>query len=164
MVQATRSVIFRTMLEWDECKAPASDSITLSELTHEEVHCLLEFLYTGSLPQEKIEKHSFSLLIAADKYEIPFLRNYCEREILRVLAPSNALQVLEISEVCSNMTLKDRAMSLVLKHMEEIVFSPMYHSFALKNAHLGVEITRAFLEEVMNKECSATENSVPKPS
>lgn len=156
-LQATRSEVFRTMLETDEIKAPAIDTISLPELNHEELHCLLEFLYCGSLPNEKVEKHAFSLLIAADKYNIPFLKKFCEIQILRSLDSSNALEVLEISEVCSNNTLKESAMNSIVKHMEDVVFSSKYDEFAVKNAHLCVLITRALLKETKEKRCDSTQ-------
>lgn len=151
-MQATRSEIFRTVLSSDECKAPAEATISLPELSHEELDCLLEFLYCGTLePDDRVEKHVCSLLIAADKYDIPFLRRFCEARILRSLGPSNALQVLEVSEMCSNAKLKEQAMSSIVKHMEDVVLSRAYDSFAMKNAHLCVEITRALLAEMKAK-------------
>ncbi|XP_077222665.1 BTB/POZ domain-containing protein At3g56230-like [Tasmannia lanceolata] len=150
---ATKSEILRTMLECDECKTPPKDTISLPELSHEELRCLLEFLYRGTLPKEEVEKHVYSLLIAADKYEIPFLKKFCEREILMVLDSSNALEVLEVSEVCSNSILKESAMISIVKHIEDIVFSTRYDSFALKNASLCVEITRSLLREAKNRNC-----------
>ncbi|XP_008792194.2 BTB/POZ domain-containing protein At1g01640 [Phoenix dactylifera] len=148
---ATKSEIFRTMLGSDECKAPAEDTISLPELSHDELKCLLEFLYTGSLPQESTDKHLYSMLVAADKYDIPFLRKVCEHQILDSLDSSNALDILEVSDVCSNRILKDRAMNSIVEHAEDVVFSTRYDEFALKNAHLCVEITRALLREMKDK-------------
>ncbi|XP_068644509.1 BTB/POZ domain-containing protein At3g56230-like [Aristolochia californica] len=153
---ATRSEIFQTMLDWDEFKAPSSDTISLPELSHEELQCLLQFLYSGSLSSENTEQHVYSMLVAADKYDIPFLKKLCEKRILGSLDASNALEVLEISEICSNKILKESAMSSIVKHMEEIVFSPGFERFALKNAHLCVEITRALFRENKDKKLGGT--------
>ncbi|XP_038721562.1 BTB/POZ domain-containing protein At3g56230 isoform X1 [Tripterygium wilfordii] len=142
---ASRSEIFKNMLDSDDaCKTPASDTISFQELSHEELECLLEFLYCGSLTTEKIERHVYSLAIAADKYEIPYLLKFCERRMLTSLDSSNALDVLEVSDVCSNTTLKESALSFIVKNMEDVVFSHKYDAFASKNPHLGLEITRAY--------------------
>ena len=61
------------MLDSDGCKAPPNDTITLPELNTEELESLLGFLYSGNLPLDKLEKHVYSLFVAADKYEIPYL-------------------------------------------------------------------------------------------
>ncbi|XP_072974666.1 BTB/POZ domain-containing protein At3g56230-like [Typha angustifolia] len=153
---ATRSEIFKNILASDECKAPAEDSISLPELTHEELKCLLEFLYSGSLPLEMAKQHSFALLIAADKYDIPFLKKFCERQISSSLDPSNALQVLEVSDACSNGILREQAMNSIVRHVDEVVFSSSYEEFALKNAHLSVEITRALVMQMRDRRDGAT--------
>ncbi|KAG1338113.1 BTB/POZ domain-containing protein [Cocos nucifera] len=148
---ASKSEIFRTMLGHDECKAPAEDTISFPELSRDELKCLLEFLYTGCLPKRSADKQLYSMLLAADKYDIPFLRKVCEHQILDSLDSSNALDILEVSEVCSNGMLKDHAMNSIVRHVEDVVFSTRYDEFALKNAHLCVEITRALLREMKDK-------------
>ncbi|KAL2227358.1 BTB/POZ domain-containing protein At3g56230-like [Sesamum indicum] len=148
---AARSGIFRNILDSDECKAPPNQTITLAELNHEELESLLEFLYSGSLPKEKVEKHVYSLSIAADKYEIPFLQKFCEHHMLGSLNSSNALDVLEISDTCSNQSLKETALNFIVRNMEDIVFSARFDAFALKNPHLTVQITRASFMDIRNR-------------
>ncbi|KAF2319214.1 hypothetical protein GH714_013997 [Hevea brasiliensis] len=150
-MQAARSEIFKNMLDSDACKAPANDTITIPELNHEELESLLEFLYSGSLAAEKVEKHIYSLTLAADKYEIPFLLKFCERYMLRSLVSSNALDVLEISDVCSNKILKETALNFIVKNLEDLVFSAKYETFVSKNPHLSVQITRAFLMDAKSR-------------
>ncbi|KAK9699965.1 hypothetical protein RND81_08G207500 [Saponaria officinalis] len=153
---AAKSEIFKNMLDSDGCKEAPNDAITLPELNHDELESLLEFLYSGRLPNDKVEKHVYSLYIAADKYMIPFLQKFCEKQMLRALSSSNALDVLQISDVCSNITLKDIALNFIVKNMEDILFTPKFETFALKNAHLSVQITRAlFLDLKKIGECQA---------
>ncbi|XP_039038256.1 BTB/POZ domain-containing protein At3g56230-like [Hibiscus syriacus] len=148
---AARSEIFRNMLDSDDCKAPPSDTITLPELNTEELESLLEFLYSGNLDSDKLEKHVYSLFVAADKYEIPYLQDFCERYMLCSLNASNVLEIIEISDVCSNKTLKETALNFIVRNMEDIVFSGKYDVFAPKNPHLGLQITRAFLMDAKTK-------------
>ncbi|XP_022993732.1 BTB/POZ domain-containing protein At3g56230 [Cucurbita maxima] len=142
---ATRSEIFKNLLESDGCKAAPMEAITLPELSHEEVESLLEFLYRGDLAEEKLEKHVYSLALAADKYDIPYLQRFCERYMLRSMNCDNALDVLEIAEVCSCRALKENALDFIVRNMDEIVFSSGFEAFALKNPHLSVQVTRASL-------------------
>ncbi|GLT88553.1 hypothetical protein SLE2022_065730 [Rubroshorea leprosula] len=152
---ATRSEIFKNMLDSDGCKAAPDDTITLPELNTEELESLLEFLYSGRLPAVKLEKHVFSLFVAADKYEIPYLQEFCEHYMLDSLNASNVLDVLEISDVCSNKTLKETALNFIVRNMEEIAFSAKYEVFAPKNPHLCVQITRAFFIDAKSKRIDA---------
>lgn len=148
---AAKSEIFKNMLDSDDCKEAPSKAITLPELNHEELESLLNFLYCGSLPIDKAEKHVYSLSVAADKYEIHFLQKFCERQMLSSLSSSNALDILEISDACSNLTLKDTALNFIVRNMEDIVFAPKFEAFALKNPHLSVQITRASLMDIKNR-------------
>ncbi|XP_009794698.1 BTB/POZ domain-containing protein At3g56230 [Nicotiana sylvestris] len=148
---AARSDIFKNILDSDGCKAPPSDTITLPELNYEELESLLEFLYSGDLSKEKMEKHVYSLSIAADKYEIPFLQKFCEHQMLGSLNSSNALDILEISDTCSNLSLKETSLNFIVKNMEDIVFTARFDAFALKNPHLTVQITRASFIDIKNK-------------
>lgn len=154
-ILAARSAIFRHLLDSDECKAPAKQTITLAELNHEELESLLEFLYSGSLPREKLEKHVYSLSVAADKYEIPFLHKFCEQQMLASLNSANALDILEISDTCSNRNLKETALGFIVRNMEDIVFSARFDAFALKNPHLTVHITRASFMDIRNRNTGA---------
>ncbi|KAI3931091.1 hypothetical protein MKW92_011427 [Papaver armeniacum] len=144
-VLATRSEILKNMLESDLCKAAPGDSISLPEFNHEELETFLEFLYQGDLVVEKFEKHFCSLLIAADKYGIPHLQKFCEKQLLKLLNSSNALKVLEISDAVSNEILKLAALKLIVLQYKDIVLLPTFDEFAKQNPHLVVQITRASL-------------------
>ncbi|KAL3524036.1 hypothetical protein ACH5RR_016870 [Cinchona calisaya] len=149
---ASRSDIFRNILDSDGCKAPPNDdTITFQELNYEELESLLEFLYSGDLPKEKVERHVYSLSIAADKYEIPFLQKFCEQRMLGSLSSSTVLDVLEIADTCSNPSLKETALNFIVKNMEDVVFSDRFDAFALKNPHLTVQITRASFMDIRNR-------------
>ncbi|KAI3961917.1 hypothetical protein MKW98_022122 [Papaver atlanticum] len=128
---ATRSEVFKNMLAADTCKAAPTDSISLQEFNHEELEDFLEFLYCGNLGKEKFEKHYYSLA------------KFCELEILKLLDSSNALKVLEVSDVCSNETIKIDALEYIIKHTEELVLPPTFDEFAAKNPHLMANYNRA---------------------
>ncbi|XP_059456867.1 BTB/POZ domain-containing protein At3g56230-like isoform X2 [Corylus avellana] len=147
---ASGSPIFKYMLESDVCKATPEDTITLPEFNHEELECLLEFLYNGSLPKEKVDQHVISLSQAADKYDIPYLQKFCERHMLRSLNSSNALDVLEISDIFSYTSLKKAALDFIVKNVEDITLSARYEEFARKNAHLALQITRSLVKGAKN--------------
>ncbi|KAG4920179.1 hypothetical protein AAZX31_18G021700 [Glycine max] len=145
-VLGARSEIFKNMLECDECKAAPSNSITIPDLNHEELESLLEFLYSGTLGVEKLEKHVYALSQAADKYVIPHLLKHCERYLLSSLSTSNALETLEIADTCSNHNLKETTLNFLVKNIEHMVPSPKFETFVHRSPHLTVQlVTRAFV-------------------
>jgi speckle-type POZ protein len=142
------------MLAADErCKAPAGDAISLPELTHDELALFLAFLYTGALEDGDglpvpEERQLHALLVAADKYDVPFLRRACEARLAAAMDASNVLRTLEVAELSSSAALRERAMDTVVQHAEQVVFSPEFDDFAVRNAGLCVEITRALLAKM----------------
>ncbi|XP_052485755.1 BTB/POZ domain-containing protein At3g56230 isoform X3 [Gossypium raimondii] len=143
-----RSEIFKNILSSDNFKAPPTDTdtMTLSELSTEELESLLEFLYTGDLPADKFKKHVYALCAAADKYEIPYLQESCERYMLNSLNASNALDILDLSNLYSKKKLKETTLNFIVRNMKSIVSSQKYEEFASSNPHLCVEVSRAFVE------------------
>ncbi|KAL4189924.1 hypothetical protein AMTRI_Chr08g167880 [Amborella trichopoda] len=128
-ILASRSPIFRTMLEVDECKAQPKDALPIPDMNSHELKALLEFLYRGFLPNDEFRKHAHSLLVAADKFDIPFLEKQCEYQI-----------VLELSETCSNETLKENALKTIVAHQNEILFSERYVKIICLRFGLEVQI------------------------
>lgn len=151
VVMATKSSVFKSMFEADECKGIHTGAIPIPEMSHDELRCLLEFLYSGSISEEKIEQHGHVLFIAADKYNIPFLSKICEAHISNSINPSNVLDVLELATMCSATSLKEIAVNTIVKHHDEIIFTEKYEGFALRNALLSVEITKALLKDIKGK-------------
>ncbi|KAK7305946.1 hypothetical protein VNO77_43859 [Canavalia gladiata] len=145
-VLAARSEIFKNMLECDECKAAPNNNITIPDLNHEELESLLEFLYSGTLAGEKLEKHVYALSQAADKYMIPHMLKHCERYLLSSLSTTNALETLEIADTCSNHNLKETTLNFLVKNIEHMVSSPKFEAFVHRSPHLTVQlVTRAFV-------------------
>uniref|UniRef100_M4EWR1 BTB domain-containing protein n=1 Tax=Brassica campestris TaxID=3711 RepID=M4EWR1_BRACM len=144
--QSARSKVFRNMLDSDECKASAEESITLPDLNHDELHSLLEFLYSGNLIAPY--NHYRALYLAADKYDIAYLQDVCRDHFIASLTSRNVLDILELASIPSDTILKAAAINLVVKHMEDVVVPMKYETFVQRNPNLGVEITRAFLREI----------------
>lgn len=148
VILASRSKIFKQMLE---CDPTPDNTITIPEMNSQELESLLEFLYGGSLAQDKMEKHVRSLFHAAHKYEIPYLQECCECHIIDSLNVSNVLEALEISDVFLSQTIKETALEFIIDKMVDITFSAEYEAFAVKNPHLSLEITRAIVNHA--KDC-----------
>lgn len=141
-ILASRSQVFKNMLE---CEPTPDQTITLPEVNSEELKTLLEFLYSGSLPLDKLKNHLCPLFHSAHKYEIPYLQELCERYILDILSTKSVLNAMEISDRFSSLAIKDAALKLLVENMEEVTSSPGYDAFAARNPHLAVQITRAYV-------------------
>ncbi|KAF3560184.1 hypothetical protein F2Q69_00017032 [Brassica cretica] len=122
------------------------ETVTFSELKHEELEALVKFIYSdGSKLSAKAKEHVRSLYVTADKYEIPHLRDLCRNELVKSLNLSNALEVLELSLIPLDNALHDAAFSYIIKNLKTIVNSLEFKLFANRNTDLTVEIIRAFM-------------------
>ncbi|KAJ4901968.1 putative BTB/POZ domain-containing protein [Raphanus sativus] len=135
------------MFEEDKCKASSRlETITLSELKQEELEAFVEFIYgDGSMLLEKAKKHVMSLYRAADKYEIPHLRDLCRMELISSLSSSNALKVLELSQIPFDKALSDAAITVIKTNKRAICSSTEFKDFVVDNPDLTVEIIFAML-------------------
>ncbi|ERN04105.1 hypothetical protein AMTR_s00077p00026550 [Amborella trichopoda] len=100
---------------------------------------MLEIDECKAVPKETIS-------IPADNFSIHFLQKQCVHQIVQTLDSSNALKVLELSEKCSNVTLKEIALKTIVMYQDEIFFSEKHVKFAHSNTQLSVAITRARIQ------------------
>ncbi|KAL1199600.1 putative BTB/POZ domain-containing protein [Cardamine amara subsp. amara] len=150
-----RSEVFKNILESDDFKASAKlvETVTLSEMKHEEVEALVEFIYSvdGSISSEGLKKHARSLFLAADKYEIPHLRDLCRNELISSLSSSNALSILELSQIPFDKALNDAAFTKIITNMSTIASSDEFKVFVVNHPNLAVEIVQASIIRLSSK-------------
>ncbi|KAH9767425.1 BTB/POZ domain-containing protein [Citrus sinensis] len=100
--------------------------------SREELEPLLEFLYVGSLPEEKIQKHIMTLSKAAYKYDIQYLGELCVRHSLSSLISSNDLEVLYLAYCCRHQALLEAALKLIVEEGEKRICCVKFINFANK--------------------------------
>ncbi|CAN7120368.1 putative BTB/POZ domain-containing protein At2g40440 [Brassica rapa] len=156
LILSARSEVFAKMFEEDKCKSSSRlEIITLSELKQEELEAFVEFIYgDGSILSEKAKQHVMSLYRAADKYEIPHLRDLCRMELISSLNASNALKVLELSQIPFDKALSDAAISVIKINKDEISSSTEFKVFVVDHPDLTVEIVKAMLEFAATYYCT----------
>ncbi|XP_010412967.1 PREDICTED: putative BTB/POZ domain-containing protein At2g40450 [Camelina sativa] len=149
LVGNTRSEVFKKMLEPDEIKASAKlETITLPEMKHEELEAFVDFIYSvdgSSSSSASLKKHARSLYLAADKYEIPHLRDLCRTELVSTLNSSNALSILELAQIPFDIVLHKSAFTSIQTHLNVIANSDEFKLFVVNHPNLTVEIMKASL-------------------
>ncbi|KAI5072612.1 hypothetical protein GOP47_0012718 [Adiantum capillus-veneris] len=152
VIMATRSSVFRTMLEMDSYKEAKNSRVRIPDISHVELKHLVEFMYTGQLRLEALQDHSPGLMFSADKYDVPLLIEICEAYLIDTMNPKNALEVLEVATRLSSATaLKDAAMSTIVHNSESILFSREYEDFAMKNPLLAVRVSQSVMQQLKSR-------------
>ncbi|CAH2058620.1 unnamed protein product [Thlaspi arvense] len=151
LILAARSKVFRNILI-DDCKglSMSKETVTLSEMTHDELKTFLEFLYNGLLPDTKLAQHVHKLYLAADKYEIPYLQDLCRDELITSMNSSNVFDNLELAKIYSDKILEDAVSEFIASNMEEIASSSKFMSFVENNPALTVQSIRGHVKKLEN--------------
>ncbi|KAJ4906707.1 putative BTB/POZ domain-containing protein [Raphanus sativus] len=145
LVLASRSVVLRKIMESDEFKASSKlETVTFSEMKYEELEAFVEFMYCSISP-ESLKKHVSSLYLAADKYEIPYLRDVCRSLFISSLNPANALNIIELAQRPFDKALNDVAFTTIKDNISTIASSAEFKLFVVNNPYLSVEIMKASL-------------------
>ncbi|CAN6997342.1 hypothetical protein IGI04_018765 [Brassica rapa subsp. trilocularis] len=154
LILASRSEVFKKMLESDEVKTLAEqvETVTLSEMKKEELKTFVEFMYSdGTMLSPKAKQHVRSLYLAADKYEIPHLRDLCRNEMISSLDMSNALDFLELAQIPFDNGLNEAAFSYVKNNISTIASSEVFKLFVVSNPNLAWEIMKASVTKTSNR-------------
>lgn len=141
------------MLESDKLEAfSAPETITLLEMKYEELESLVKFMYSDvvSVSSTELKKHVRSLYLAADKYKILHLQDLCRNELISSLNLSNALDILVLSQIPLDKPLNDAVLSFIARNIYTIVDCGDFRLFVAKNPNLAVQITKAFLNPMMD--------------
>ncbi|KAH7443130.1 hypothetical protein KP509_02G021200 [Ceratopteris richardii] len=140
------SKVFRSMLE-NKVLSQTCLRIRVPDIVHNELKRLVEFIYSGRLTPEALKDHSKSLMVAADKYDVPQLMEVCEAYLVETLNTENVLGILELSaRLSSPAVLESAALNLILKNWKSIIFFDEYEEFALKNPLLALKVSRSVPE------------------
>ncbi|XP_010468171.1 PREDICTED: putative BTB/POZ domain-containing protein At2g40440 [Camelina sativa] len=142
---SARSEVFKKMFESDNCKSSSMlETITFSELKQKELEAFVEFIYSdgGSKLSQKAKQHVRPLYRAADKYEIPHLRDLCRDELVARIDSLNALQVLELAQIPFDKALTDAALAVIKNHKKSISTSSEFKVFVANHPNLTVEVVK----------------------
>ncbi|XP_010554990.1 PREDICTED: putative BTB/POZ domain-containing protein At2g40450 [Tarenaya hassleriana] len=108
----------------------------------QELEAFIEYL-CGSLPDDKLKLHVRFLYLSSYKYDIPYLQDVCRTHLISNLNSSNALDVLELSGVFSDGSLRRTSMDFAVGHAREIAFSAEFKEFVERSPGLAVDIMQA---------------------
>ncbi|CAA7013490.1 unnamed protein product [Microthlaspi erraticum] len=123
----------------------SKETVTLSEMTREELETFLEFLYKGSLPDAKLVQHHRSLYLSAHKYEIPYLQDLCRKELISTIDVSNVFHKLDLAKKYSDKILEAAVSWFIESHVVEVAFSSKFESFVESYPALAVETFRVHM-------------------
>mgnify|MGYP001233376227 CR=1 FL=1 len=128
-------VLLQTLEEDGPSLGPEYDSVVEVDTTETEtlvemfdVHSkpeivgeMLRFIYTGDIPNEKLDALASDLLGTSDKHELNYLKKICEDKLCSTLKVYISIECLVLGDLHNASKLKKMALELVAKNMSKIV-------------------------------------------
>jgi len=140
-ILAERSEVFRTMFDVDMAEKH-NGRIVIEDLSSDAVNGLLFFIYTGSV--KDISDNALELLVAAEKYNVPRLKEVCELELATSLDIDNAVDIFVQSVLYRASQLKEAALFWIARHADEVVKMPAWKSFTEDHPELVSVVCEQF--------------------
>lgn len=143
-VLSARSPVFAAMLRHDTQEA-RTGRVDVRDIEPDVLREVLRFVYTDSTPH--LEKMADRLLVVADKYDLPKLKELCELELAKNLTVDNAAAtaVVALSHSCD--VLKQSVISFVKRHLVPVMGSEGWAAAVRNHAEVVVEMSRMVAEE-----------------
>ena len=143
---AARSPVFRAMLQAD-MKEKQTRKIDIEDSKPEIVGEMLRFIYTGDIPNEKLDALASDLLGTSDKYELNYLKKICEDKLCSTLKVDNSIECLVLGDLHNASKLKKMALELVAKNMSKIVETDVYKNLFIQRPLLAWELSKVNVQE-----------------
>lgn len=136
-ILVTRSVAFEVMFgDKNECEEKTI--INIVDVKYDVMKELLRFVYVAKV--HNIERMSYDLLMAAEKFCVWSLGELCEAILIKNLDVHNVLTSLIVADACNNaVSLKAQALELIIENAIQVTEK---NEFDELPKHLICEITR----------------------
>ncbi|XP_049951139.1 poly [ADP-ribose] polymerase tankyrase-like isoform X3 [Schistocerca serialis cubense] len=146
-ILTARSPVFRAKLR-DIAKESGSFAVQISDMKDEVMKQLLCFMYTDQVPD--LCTYAAPLLVAADEYGIPLLKQVCEAMLAKGITVTNAseMAVLAVKHSCTK--LKEVTINFIRTH-NEVLGTNGWEDAILKHPRTVAQICRLMVAKPSEK-------------
>merc|ERR1719282_863120 len=116
--------------------------IEIPEFDPSTVSALLTFIYTGQTPN--LDDHAEDLLMAAEKYQLDQLKNFCVKKLCNNIAVNNCLNYMVIGDLFRADDLKKASLQFIIKNMGSVFKSKDWEECLKDHPTLMAEVINAF--------------------
>ncbi|XP_049854013.1 poly [ADP-ribose] polymerase tankyrase-2-like isoform X3 [Schistocerca gregaria] len=154
-ILTARSPVFRAKLR-DITKESGSLTVQISDMKDEVMKQLLCFMYTDQVPD--LCTYAAPLLVAADEYGIPLLKQVCEAMLAKGITVTNAseMAVLAVKHSCTK--LKEVTINFIRTH-NEVMGTNGWEDAILKHPRTVAQICRLMVAKPSEK----SKEQLPSP-
>ena len=136
-ILTARSPVFAAMFQ-HRMKEKESGEVDIADVTPAVFNKLLQFIYTADCPLEDSTEGLLELLMAADKYDIPDLKQLCEIQLGRcTLNVDTAIDLLILSDLHNAKILRRSVDNFIKKKISLLMDRPEWQDLEKNYAHLA---------------------------
>lgn len=143
-ILAARSPVFAAMLNHESTSEAKTGVLVIKDVEYSVIKEMLHFIYSGRSSSDLNDQQASDLLIAADKYRLDELKNYCELSLIHLLTTENACQLLVIGDLYRAEILKGRALQFIQQSVTNITSTLGWENLLSSHQHLVTEVVRSF--------------------
>merc|ERR1719508_584077 len=137
---ASRSTVFKAMILNDNFVETRQNSITIGEASPDMVEAMLDFIYTGRVPDD-IQEKAIDLINLADSYDLQDLMEICESSLINNLTVEGVIETLIAIDLhCPNSQNRQKIVDFIKEEATQVVKSSHWKEFVVKYPDLVTEI------------------------
>ena len=149
IVLSARSDVFKAMLE-NEMKEAHGNVIEIVDSTPEVVTMMVEYIYTGKLPEaDKLKQFAPDILYIAVKYNLGSLITACEDAMISELNSSNAIKTfIYVDRYKPTSKFREQILKFLSMNAREIVGMGDWNNFIKQYPDMATEMFQNVLENL----------------
>lgn len=136
-ILAAQSEVFKAMLK-EETAESQNNYVLLIDVCKEDLKCILEFIYTGSI-KDLESKNCVNLLMLSDRYNLNGLKILTQYALCYQLTKDSALEILVLADMYNAQILKMAALKFI-KRYASVLNNSVFDE--INNADLVRELCR----------------------
>jgi len=148
IILAARSPVFDAMFQ-QNCVKNNMDVVEVDNVAPMVFNRLLQFVYTGRC---ELADEAEQLYLAAIKYEMEDLKQFCEVELQKILNLDNAIRLLIFSDLHGANGLKGSALKFINRNAAEVMKKPEWIEFKQSHLHLIAELYSVIVDVDMHRQ------------
>jgi len=100
--------------------------VNIENMASETLKAVIEYMYTGKF--KDIESKALQLLVAAERFDLPLLKKYCEEWLISKLKKNNAVDLFILADEQNSVKLRLKAKQMIVENGAEIIKQEGWHA------------------------------------
>ncbi|XP_074596446.1 speckle-type POZ protein-like [Brevipalpus obovatus] len=118
VILCSASKVFKSMFEACNYNENKESKIRIDDFDYEVVRAMVQFLYTQKI--DRIDMFASELILIADKYDIQYLKRYCEAYLVGQITADNALKLLALAQHTNCSLLEARSIGFIAQNAKAV--------------------------------------------